>query len=349
MKIKVKFVDNPLGFKPEKSVYMRVLKKRYDVELSDNPQIVFYGPFGTEFLHYPNSLKIFLATEPVIPNFNDCDYAIGPICMQMGTRYFRHPPIVGYGEEELYQLVQRRRQICEEDAERKFCNFIYTNAVNGAGAKKRIEFCQTLSKYRHIDCPGRVLNNMEGLEQRYARQRGDALLNFNDQWADAKLAFMQEYKFTISFENTALPGWTTEKLIHPLLVGSVPIYWGNPDVTEYFNPKAMICLGEDQSFEDLVHEIKKLDCDKARYLDMLHQPVLAENYPVNWEEDLAEFFYYIVESGMKPIEKNPLGFRALSAQDLTMLSRAGKIGLSSILRTAASSIMGWIEYKTHKK
>ena len=111
--IKVKFTDGPLGFNPEENVYIRALKKNFHVEYSDTPDLLFYSVFGTEFLNYPNCIRIFLANEPAIPNFNDCDYAIGPFNMQFQGRYFRQPPFPGYGEEVLQSLLFRRRIISD--------------------------------------------------------------------------------------------------------------------------------------------------------------------------------------------------------------------------------------------
>ena len=66
MKIRVKFTDQPLGFDPQDNCYIRALRRRYDVELSDEPDLVFYSVFGTDFLNYPGSVRIFLANEPVL-------------------------------------------------------------------------------------------------------------------------------------------------------------------------------------------------------------------------------------------------------------------------------------------
>ena len=52
--------------------------------------------------------------------------------------------------------------------------------------------------------------------------------------------FIKDYKFVISFENSSYPGYTTQKLIEPMLVNSSPIYWGNKSVGKDFNTKSFI-------------------------------------------------------------------------------------------------------------
>lgn len=350
VKIKVKFTDSPFGFDPENNAYVNALRRKYEVEFSQQPDIVFYSVFGKEFLRYPNSVRIFLANEPVVPNFNDCDYAIGTVNMQFGRRYFRQPPLTGYGEESVYRLLTQRREPQSTDAGRKFCNFVYSNATNGSGAALRIQFCKELERYRHVDCPGRVLNNMSGgLEQRYYRRNDYSQQGFNVGWADSKLRFLTEYKFTIAFENVSQPGWITEKLIHPLAAGSVPIYWGAPDTAEYFNPKAFIdCTGQEADFQRVIQQVMELDRDEERYMEMLRQPVLKETYSVDWEQGLAEFLEEIIEGGLKPLEKNPMGYETMGAQDYSELCRNGKYGLRSILQISAQAIGGWAAYKRSK-
>jgi len=46
-------------------------------------------------------------------------------------------------------------------------------------------------------------------------------------WVQEKIDYLKPYKFTMAFENVSLSGWTTEKLTHPMLVNSIPIYFGD--------------------------------------------------------------------------------------------------------------------------
>lgn len=43
----------------------------------------------------------------------------------------------------------------------------------------------------------------------------------------------RQYKFILAFENAIEKEWITEKFFDPLLVGSVPVYLGAPDIEEY--------------------------------------------------------------------------------------------------------------------
>lgn len=350
LNIRIRFTDQPPDFNPENNVYTRALQRIGAVEFCDHPDFVFYGAFGTQFLSYPDSVRIFLANEPVLPNFNDCDYAIGAMKLSFGERYFRQPPLLGFGEIDYEPMLRPdRRQIPENAVSRRFCNFVYANGNCGSGAVLRVQFCRRLSAYRRVDCPGTVLNNMSGaVHPRYEDKRARSRGLVGTEWAADKLAFLRNYKFTIAFENTSLPGFTTEKLLHPLMACSIPIYWGNPDVTEYFNPKAFInCHDYENDWDAVAARVRELDRDPEQYLEMLRRPPLQVNFPVEWEEELACFLSGIVRRGRCPFDKNPIGFATMGAQDLGGLCRSGKAGLCKILQNTADGLKGWLDYKIH--
>ena len=53
--IRIKFVDFWDDFIPENNLFYQILAERYDVELSDEPEYLFYSVFGEEYLRMPLS------------------------------------------------------------------------------------------------------------------------------------------------------------------------------------------------------------------------------------------------------------------------------------------------------
>ena len=54
------------------------------------------------------------------------------------------------------------------------------------------------------------------------------------------------YRYSVVIENVRETGYFTEKLVDCLLCDTVPIYWGAPDIGDYFNTEGMlICNGLD--------------------------------------------------------------------------------------------------------
>ncbi len=307
--VKIKFVDMPGEFDEQNNFILDILRERYTVEFSDRPDFLFYSVFGIEYLAYRDCVRIFLDGEPVLPNFNDCDYAIGYTYMTLGDRYLRAAGVLASSVgKELPRQIQDRSLVHPGMARRKFCNFIYSNGTKGEGAKLRIDFCKKLMEYKHVDCPGLVLNNMssDALAKRYEgyAEGGDPIVSNND-WQDSKQEFLKGYKFTIAFENVRIPGMTTEKLINPFFAYSVPIYWGNPEAAKEYDPKAFVdCAAYGDDLDAVVERIKELDQDDEQYLEMLRRSPLQPDYDFSQREKLKSFLYKIVERGNAPV-RNP--------------------------------------------
>jgi hypothetical protein len=71
---------------------------------------------------------------------------------------------------------------------------------------------------------------------------------------DDKTETLRTYKFTIAFENAQhFPGYiTADKIFDPMQAGSIPIYWGAPNITEYVPQNCFIAFKDfDYSWEKL--------------------------------------------------------------------------------------------------
>ena len=85
------------------------------------------------------------------------------------------------------------------------------------------------------------------------------------------------YMFSVVIENSQEPGYFTEKIIDSFLCGSIPIYWGAPDIADYFNPAGII------------------QCDDEKSLQVVVQSVSAEDFqkrlvPLSSNKELASFY-----------------------------------------------------------
>ena len=69
---------------------------------------------------------------------------------------------------------------------------------------------------------------------------------------------LRSYMFNISIENLQHTNWFTEKLIDVLRTGTVPIYWGCPNIGDFFNTKGFIIVN---SLEDIVNVVNNLTED----------------------------------------------------------------------------------------
>ncbi len=313
--IKINFSDMDRGFDKNNNFIMDIIKKNINdkVVISDQPDFLFFSCMGTEYRTYSNCVKIFFTGEPVVPNFNECDYAIGFDEIKFNNRYCKRP----------YFLYSDNPEKCNLSDEmllnRKFCNFIYSNETRGTAVELRKKFALELMKYKHVDCPGRVLNNME-----------NAITPRNGNWYEGKLNFIKNYKFTIAFENCMVSGYTTEKLEDPLLMHSIPIYWGNVDVGDYFNKDAFIYVNKND-FKSAIEQIVYLDTHDSEYLKMVRQePIHKSN-----KGEFEDFLVQIILKGNTPFEKDPLG----CAKKMTIPELSGKELLHELGKKIESRII----------
>jgi alpha(1,3/1,4) fucosyltransferase len=141
-----------------------------------------------------------------------------------------------------------------------FACFLYSEGREDQnGVRLRNEFFRSLSRYRHINSGGAVMNNL-GHQVPHAETG----------------RFVSRHKFVISMENSITAGYVTEKIMHGFLHGSVPIYCGAPDVNLDYNEQAFIHYRGD-NFEEIRSAIDRLDHDDEEYLEFLVRPKLATN------------------------------------------------------------------------
>lgn len=78
------------------------------------------------------------------------------------------------------------------------------------------------------------------------------------------------YRYSVVIENGREYGYFTEKLLDALLCGTVPIYWGAPDVDKFFDISGMLVCGTEAEIRAAV-----LRADAALYDSM--RPAIARN------------------------------------------------------------------------
>jgi hypothetical protein len=64
------------------------------------------------------------------------------------------------------------------------------------------------------------------------------VLTRNDRTRNASK--FNQFVFNVAMENTVAPGYITEKIGNAFNSGSIPIYWGAPEINDFFNPASFI-------------------------------------------------------------------------------------------------------------
>jgi len=287
-KIKINYVGWWDGFNPDTYLINQILKKYYEVEISDNPDYVFCSPYTNEFLKY-DCIRIFYTAENVTPDFNIFDYCIGFDEMEFGDRYIRVPNyIMNPKYMNDLELMSKRHLTDENNDKRKFCSFVCSN---GNGDLMRDAIFEEVSKYKHVASGGRHLNNI-GLPD----------------GVKSKLEFQQNYKFALALENTSFTGYTTEKLIEAYAAGGIPIYWGDPAVKKYFREGSFINVLDFRTLDDAIEEIKRVDQDEKLYVSYLRTSALVNPEHVEQiKSDFEKFLIHIIEQPLETASRRNHG------------------------------------------
>lgn len=258
-------------FNPEDNYFTELLKLKYNVVIDNNPDLLIFSVFGDSNKNYSCKKLYFLGensgcwykhpttvtTDISLSHFdtNETNYYL-PLWATY-IDWFDKPQPRPLPCNPTFYIPEKYLTCKKNKQKQKFCNFMYNNPI-----EDRINFFNKLSTYKQIDSYGSLLNNT-GFSL-----RGSEL---------DKLNVLNEYKFTIAFESSIESGYITEKLIHPLSVGSIPIYSGGSRVKEFFNNNSIINAADFETTEKLIDHIINIDNNEELYLSYINEPIFKDN------------------------------------------------------------------------
>ena len=267
-KLRIKYIDgfNNVDKNTSNTLY-DILRKTYDIEIvEENPDVVVSGDYLSSHLKY-DCFKIFFGTENMVLNHKYADISLGSNQIH-GYPNTKHCSCI-FHFSCFNSMINKKSydefKELKNSPKTKFCAFMYSNQR----AKARKVFCIKLMDYKKVDCLGSVLNNTK-LDKTEARYVSD--------WDDKAMNIYKDYKFVIAFENSSSLGYLSERILLSLSAGSIPIYWGAPDVKDYINPECFINVNDFDSFEDCIEYVKKVDNDDELYQKYINaKPILPNS------------------------------------------------------------------------
>lgn len=93
----------------------------------------------------------------------------------------------------------------------------------------------------------------------------------------SKARTLGSYRFALCFENMVLKGWITEKIFDCFFAGTVPVYWGAPDVQELIPPDCYIDFREFMDFGTLREHLHSLTMDDVEAYRLAAKRYLASS------------------------------------------------------------------------
>lgn len=260
------------SFDPRDNFLTRLLETRWRIELVAEPDFLIHSCIGRGRHDHRrfDCVRIFYTGENVAPDWLSTDWAF-TFEYTDHPRHFRLPHWPFYIDPP--RLVKglavsdpatEPKPVGPADvaailaARPRFCGFVVSNPL----CKTRNEFFRRLSKYKRVDSGGKLFNNLGG---RVADKR----------------AFLAECRFTIAFENESHPGYTSEKVAEPMLVNTIPIYWGDPLVGNDFDTRSFLSFHDtppgpgvsaSAALDLLVDRVVAADRDPDLYAGLLARP-----------------------------------------------------------------------------
>jgi hypothetical protein len=227
--------------------------------------------------------------DPQITNYkfeidNDCsicDYWViwGDLPNEFEKMSVKCPPSnVIYMTDEAHELKKFNQDFlnqfnyvitCRDDLQHK--NLIRTHELNHWHIKKTFQEVYNdnpISKTKALSVVCSDLTILSGHKKRYAfvnklighfKDNIDVFgRGFNP--IDNKWDALAPYKYSIAIENSALPGYFTEKITECYLAHCLPVYYGAPDITNFFDPGSLLKI-DINDYKSSILSIEKLLAD----------------------------------------------------------------------------------------
>ena len=254
-RVRLALCDLAADWDPHDNYFTRALRRAgWQIEFCDGPEsrpdFLLCGTFGHRALDY-DCCRIQYSGEDSWPDLNLYDYAIGFPLLEYGDRYLRLP-LYAMRDTWAPALQKHTRPAGEVFARPGFCAAVVSNDYSAA----RNAVMAELDRRGLLASGGGYANNVGGPV------------------AD-KQAFQQGYRFALAMENSADPGYCTEKIVDAWAAGAVPVYGGDPLVRQEFNPGAFVCADDYPTPAALADALAELAQNEAAFTALCRAPILA--------------------------------------------------------------------------
>lgn len=159
-------------------------------------------------------------------------------------------------------FAELSRMPVPEKEQGKIVNAFISSHINKSG---RLQYLIRMMNVLDVHSYGRMIPNMPTCD---------------DYGHDFKLDTISKYKFTIAFENVIAPDYVTEKFYDPLITGSIPVYLGAPNISDFApGENCFINTAEWDDPESLARYLLELSRDEnlyAGYFEWKKKPFLPK-------------------------------------------------------------------------
>lgn len=189
------------------------------------------------------------------------------------------PPTVTY--KDIQDFAKRLNNVKKDPKILDFCAYVCSHDDLN---RKRIY--EEFNSIAPLSCPGRLFHNDDRLRRDFG---------------DDKIAYLRNFKFNLTPENTNCKGYVTEKLFEAISAETVPIYHGsdnNPE-PDIINKNAVIFIELGKDNKASIDFVRELHHNDKLYVEFSSQPRLVPH-----AEDCIWNYYEELERRLRGIIKN---------------------------------------------
>ena len=135
----------------------------------------------------------------------------------------------------------------------------YRHALAYSLHDRRLEAIEYFSADKNFDIYGKGWDQWDELPSTWARRLEQVTRGRYQGVCQDKIDLISNYRYSICFENMAMPGYITEKMIDCFVAGTLPIYLGAPDVENFMPANSFIDMREFQSLDQVEAFMSSLD------------------------------------------------------------------------------------------
>lgn len=205
--------------------------------------------------------------ENMRPNYSQYAYSISSDFDSYGGRNVRIPlwygqlnwpgfnrgaPSDWHGYEPLIEIesLLSPRPACKPGEHELFCCFVAANPE-----LHRMLAVEALSRVEQVDLYGPITGKA---------------------YKGSKYDLLKRYRFNLCFENSAFPGYFTEKLLHSWAGGCIPLYYSGPGFERDFNPSAVINRKDFATLDEFAEHVAKIHRSPDLWGAIYAEPLLTQ-------------------------------------------------------------------------
>jgi len=183
----------------------------------------------------------------VYENHYDLIFTYDKELLERSSKYVFLPPDISILDEKYYKIHSKS----------KLVSMIYSHKKQLAGHKLRFAIAEKLIPKIGFSDKIDLYGSGTGV---YLEDKGSACV---------------DYMFQIAIENSKVINYYGDKILDCFVTGSIPIYWGCPNIGDFFDERGIIIFNTAAELRDIL-----LSIDEEKYLSML------EYAKINFEKAL---------------------------------------------------------------